>query len=380
MTDGNAKRLVFISQWGCNLKGVNGGNVKKVLSQIENFKGKGYEVKKVIREIPHYTDSPTLLERVISKSKNFLPFCTNEAKISYSEVGESDYYYIRFRAYDFFFRKLLKDIKRYNPDAKIVLEYSDYPYIEYKGKDPIGDYLVKKRDEYEKKKCSRYIDRIATLLPDKYIDGIKCLRIRNGLNVTNIKTRIPRIPDGRINVIIVASLQRSHGVDLFIEGMKKYYQNEYKEEIYLHIVGGGEIVQELKIMSKQIEDKVIFYGYKYGEELDEIYNRCDIGIEFLAPKRKNITISASLKSREYIARGLPFVSACRLDVSDIGFSDYLKIDDSEQPINMNEIIKYYHSLSNDLKKIEEMRTFAEMYLDMDYAMKEVTDYFQEHEK
>ena len=375
------KRLVFISQWGSNTKGVNGGNVKKVLSQIETFEKCGFEVKKVIKEIPKYKEQPSLADRVISKSKNILPFCTNQAIIRYEEVGEADYYYIRFRGYDYHFRKLLKDIRKNNPKAKVVLEYSDYPYIEYKGRDKVGDFLVRKRDEFERNKCAQYIDRVATLLSTDKLDGVPCLKILNGLDISKIPVRVPRTPDNSVHVLIVASLQRVHGVDRFVRGMKEYYKEPHDEQVYLHVVGGGEVIQSLKEEAAELGDKVIFHGFMYDKDLDAMYDTCDIGIEFLAPHRKEIKISASLKSREYISRGFPFVSACELDINALGFTDYLLIEDGEGPIDIDSIISYYREFSANLdKKLVEMRTFAETYLGMDFAMKEVTDYYLEGEK
>jgi hypothetical protein len=97
--------------------------------------------------------------------------------------------------------------------------------------------------------------------------------------------------------------------------MKEYYKKENNVDVYLHVVGGGEITEELKKRALDLKDKVRFYGFLFGEELDDMYDRCDIGLEILAPGRKDIKVSASLKSREYIARGFPFVSACNLDIS-----------------------------------------------------------------
>lgn len=377
MNNSPKKKLVFISQWGSDLKGINCGNVKKVISQIESFRQSGYDVKEIIKEIPNCTDHPTLVDRVVSKCKNMLPFCTNNARIRYYEVGKADYYYIRFRGYDFYFRRLLKQIKKNNPNSKIVLEYPDYPYIVYKGTDPLGDFFVRVRDDYERKKCAKYIDRISTLLSAESINGVKTLRILNGLDVGRIKVRTPRKIDGSIHVLIVASLQRVHGVDLFLQGMKEYYNHEHDYDVYLHVVGGGEIVSELKMEAEGLEERVFFHGFIYDEELDEMYDNCDIGIEFLAPQRKQIKVSASLKSREYIARGFPFISACQLDVSDLGYDEYLKIEEGESPIDMKMVIEYVKTFSSDMdSRIAEMRAFAEKYLGMDYAMKNVKDFFE----
>ena len=373
--------LVFISQWGTDFHGVNGGNVKKVMSQISAFQEYGFNVKPVIKEIPHHNGTPGLIDRVSSKSKNFLPFCTNNAIVKYDEVGKADFYYIRFRAYDFYFYQLIKQIKENNPNSKLVLEYSDYPYLFFRGTAKISDFLVAKRDAFNKKRTLKYVDRIATLLKDANIDGKETLRIFNGIDMSKIKINKHDENDGEINVLVVASLQTLHGVDRFIKGMKNYYNNEKNRniitKIILHVVGDGSCLEDLKKEAAGMGDKVIFYGFLHGDELEQIYDKADLGIEFLAPHRRDVWISASLKSREYIAKGIPFITACKLDIEDLGYREFLRVEDSEEPINMNEVIEYYKYYIENKDNIRmNMRKFAEKYLSMSFAMKTVTDYFK----
>ncbi len=372
------KSLIFISQWGSNIHGINGGNVKKAFEQIKTFERNGFKVKKVLKEPNEHVYLCYFFKRIKTKLNNIFPFCTNHSIVKYGEVGVADCYYIRFRGYDYYFYKLLKKIKENNPECKVILEYSDYPYLALSGRDIIGDALVKFRDEYNRKKCMKYVDRIATLLNDTKIDGKACIKILNGIDLNFVKLRKHnRLIHKELHVLIVASLQRAHGVDLFIEGMKNYYREKKDINVFLHIVGGGSILNELKELAKPLENKVIFYGFVYDEELDRLYDLADIGIEILAPGRRNITISASLKSREYIARGLPFISACDLDVSAFGFNEYYHIEDNGVAVDIDGVIKYTKSFyANGAVKMKQMRAFAEQYLCMDYAMKEVIQYFK----
>ena len=371
--------LVVISQWGSDVKGINGGNVKKLFSQIEAFKRSGFDVRTVIKEPPARTGKASIFDRLMTKAKNILPFCTNQCIIRYSEVGKADCYFVRFRAYDYPFRKLITKIRKENPEAKVVFEYSDYPYYTLRGRDVIGDALVKFRDDYNRDRTLKCVDRIATLRSDKEMDGKPCLKMFNGLDVEKIKRKTRNHIPGEIHVLIVASLQPAHGVDRFIEGMKEYYRGEWTEKVILHIVGGGSILDEIKAKAEDLGDKVIFHGFMFGEELDAMYDKCDIGLEIMAPKRKDIIISASLKSREYIARGFPFVSACKLDISDLGFEDYCRVPDTEAPIDIKGIIEYYSSYEENYEaNADSMRKFAEKYLDMEFAMKEIIDYFKDN--
>lgn len=370
--------LVVISQWGKDLNGVNVGNVKKLLLQIKAFEQEGFDVKSVIKEPPKRTGSARPIDRLTSKAKNILPFGTNQCIIRYKEVGPADCYYIRFRAYDFYFRKLVKNIRKNNPNAKIIMEYSDYPYITFRGTDKIGDALVKFRDDYNRKRTLKYVDCISTPLLKEELDGKKCLKILNGVDVEAFPEKKQNKKPGELNVLIVASLQPAHGVDRFIRGMKEYYKNEVKEKVILHVVGGGSILPDLQKEAADLGDKVVFHGFKFGKELDELYDQCDIGLEILAPKRKDIKISAALKTREYICRVFPFVSACTLDISELGYNEYCRVSDDEGPIDINQIIEYYFAYEKDYEsKRAYMRQFARRFLDMRYAMKDVTEYFRD---
>lgn len=372
--EGNS--LVVISQWGSNTEGVNGGNVKKMLSQIKAFERAGFDMRTVLKEPPASCCSCHALNRLCSKVKNIVPFCTNHAKVTYDEVGPADYYYIRFRGYDRNFKKLLRKIRAQNQNAKIVLEYPDYPYFTLRGKDIIGDSLVRFRDSYNRNRTLKYVDRIATMIPTESLDGKPCIRILNGIDVDALPQKKHHAVPGELHVLMVASLQPAHGVDLFIEGMKKYYEQEQDLKVFLHIVGGGDILDDLKDQAKELGDYVIFHGFMYGQDLTDMYDKCDIAIEILAPKRKNIVVSASLKSREYICRGMPFISACKLDISDLGFDNYCKVPDTELPIDISSIIEYYHAYEKCYdSNFADSRRFAEHYLSMDYAMKDVLSFF-----
>ena len=88
---------------------------------------------------------------------------------------------------------------------------------------------------------------------------------------------------------------------------------------------------------------VMFHGVKTGLALDEIYNQCDIGIEVLGGHRKGIALSSSLKSREYAAKGLPFVTSCYIDVFD-DMDFVLKFPADETPINMEAVVTFYDKI------------------------------------
>jgi hypothetical protein len=52
-----------------------------------------------------------------------------------------------------------------------------------------------------------------------------------------------------------------------------------------------------------------FHGELHGKELDTLFDQMDLGISSLGIHRVGLQEASVLKSREYFARGLPFVYA-----------------------------------------------------------------------
>ena len=93
-----------------------------------------------------------------------------------------------------------------------------------------------------------------------------------------------------------------------------------------------------------MEDYVILYGKKHGQELDSLFEKCDFGIGSLGRHRVGIDKIKTLKNREYAARGIPFIYS-ETD-SDFDTRPYvLKAPADETSIDINNIVSFYHSIS-----------------------------------
>src|SRR5699024_9981248 len=98
-----------------------------------------------------------------------------------------------------------------------------------------------------------------------------------------------------------------HGYPKIIKGLYEYYKTGGLKEIEIHFV--GEFRKETKDLVEKLglNDKVVFHGKKYGEELNEIYNMANLGIGALSP-RAGAEHGSSIKTKEYFAKGLPFIN------------------------------------------------------------------------
>ena len=151
-----------------------------------------------------------------------------------------------------------------------------------------------------------------------------------------------------------------------------------------HMVGeGGELDLYKSLVKKyHLEKYVIFYGKMTGKEIDAIYDRADIAMVAFAFYKAGITISSTLKMKEYLAKGLPAVSGCYEDSfgkEDVDF--YLGFANDDSTVDIEKVVRFYE---DNLKKYgsrealrDKIRTYAKEKVDMFVVMKPVVDFITE---
>ena len=197
------------------------------------------------------------------------------------------------------------------------------------------------------------------------------LILGNGISISLLPiSRRPKTMDV-LNVLCVAKVDIWHGVDRFIRGIHECQNLINNIPIILHVVGDGPELLHLKELTTELnlQDRIIFYGFKSGKELDEMFDMCHIALDALAGFRKGLTETSSLKSREYCSRGIPFIASSK----DADFPDeweyILKIPDDETPVDMNMVIAFANRMMADLEHSQKMRRYAEEHLDWMAKMK-----------
>jgi len=291
-----------------------------------------------------------------------------------------DFIYIRrISPVNYAFIKLLRMIKKKNSNCKIVYEVPTYPYDkEHTTLRARVNLLI---DKIFRIKLKKYVDKITTVSNDDVIFGIPTIKIKNGIRCSEIQVRTSRAISQDINLIVVAQFTLWHGYDRLIEGMNQYYKQETSQKVYIHFIGDGPEINKYKNLTQQycLSQYFIFYGTLSGEKLTEIFNKADIAICSLGLHRIGIYLSSVLKSREYLARGLPMISATKIDILPDDFKYCLYVPEDESPININYVINYYQDLlkSQTLQEItKNIRTFAENNCDISKTMQPVIEYYQ----
>lgn len=231
--------------------------------------------------------------------------------------------------------------------VKIIMEIPTYPY-DMEGKElSMSSKLRFNINKFFRKNLANNIDAIVTFSDYDKIFGQKTIKISNGVgfDALPLKQSYRENPDV-LQLLVVAELHYWHGVDRAISGLSDYIKNKPLQKVHLNIVGKPERASGFTL-KKQVDDLglseyVTFYGALSGEELDDIFEKCDFGIGSLARHRSNITKIKTLKNREYAARGLGFVYS-EIDDDFEAMPYIIKAPADESPLNISSIVDFYNN-------------------------------------
>lgn len=358
------------------------GVAKKILSQIKALKENNIDIELCYINI----EKEDIVRKIYKKNISLESYCYKKNKIlkkiilnmyvyfykklkEYILKNNIEFVYIRYiYSGNYKFIKFLKILKRNG--IKIILEIPTYPYDKELSSMGVMGRIKLLQDKYYRNQLKNYADKIVTYSEDKNIYGISCINISNGIDLEEI-TLINKKKKESINFISVSTCFFWHGIDRFLYSLLQYRKNGGKEKIKFHIVGEGSETPKLKkIIEENIElqDIVIFHGFKSGEELDEIYNNSDIALGSLGFHRINLEKGSTLKMREYCAKGIPFV----VGYDDTSFSKdlpfYYQVFNDESLLDIEKIIEWYKNLKITPEKI---RKYAEDNLTWDKQMKKI---------
>ncbi|NDV65190.1 glycosyltransferase family 4 protein [Bacteroides sp. 224] len=328
------------------------GISKKIRYQISAFKECGVDIRNCYYDIDKDNNRKWIIDnQVLVNFGNSIwgkikkRFCFN-AILEYIIEQEIDFVYIRsYHNANPFTINFISKIKKRN--IKVVMEIPTYPYDQ--------EYITLRMkldlwvDKLFRRRLARETDAIVTFSNEPVIFGKQTIRISNGIDFSKIKIKQPNSTSHstQINLIGVAEVHYWHGFDRVVQGLADYYKSPHNTPVYFHIVGDltGEREKRdilVPIKENNLEKYVILHGRKFGKELDSLFNEADFGIGSLGRHRSNITYIKTLKNREYAARGIPFAYS-EIDEDFEQMPYILKEPADETPINIQEIVDFYHS-------------------------------------
>ena len=283
-------------------------------------------------------------------------------------LGDADYIYIRYQRSTPAFISFLHKAHQLRPSMPIFVELPTYPY---EGQH-IGarDKVLGLIDRMLRGHMKRYIHRIITFADESTIFGVPTIRTENGIDVSqirNFKKLLGYDKDSKVVLVSVANVSFYHGYDRLILGLADFKRSHPNRHVILHLVGAGSALPELKALTKEqgVEDIIYFHGPLLGQSLDAVMQLSDLGISHLGLHRKKADTS-DLKSREFCARGLPFLIAYadRDFTGDFPFCMHAPPDES--PINIASLLEFYDRLRIEHPDYaERLRQYAEERLTWD---------------
>jgi glycosyltransferase involved in cell wall biosynthesis len=343
--------------------------------------------KKILAQFSVLNNNDTLQCKIINlyhKHKSdimlFISYLLFDRYKNITDLNNLDFIYMRrIIPLHYGIIKLFQRIKKINPNCKIVYELPTYPYD--KEHKMIRSKVALSIDRYFRKNLKNYIDRIATVSDDSIIFEIPTIKFVNGIICADIPIQIPPMNDKNIHLIAVAQFTQWHGYDRLIEGLNNYYKINKNQAVYIHLIGDGPELQHYRHLVQQYElsSYIFFYGLLYGEELTKAFNKANIAVSSLGTHRIGLYLGSFLKTREYLARGLPMIASTRIDILPSDFKYCLYFPEDESAINIEHIVAFYTNLLNNQtipEMIKEIRQFAEENCDISKAMQLVIEYLK----
>ncbi len=356
------------------------GEAKKVYMQREALTAYGVEC-----EIQYvHNKHAGILGKILRRVPLYGNYRKEDIKNTYLQINCSvEYIYIRRGNMDRSFLSLIIEMRKRNPNVKMLFEIPTFPYDNELSR--ICDFPILLKDRWYRGKLKKYIDRFVVLSNDEMVFGVPCIKIDNGIDCAEIHARKADMEKGEIRLLGVAGVASWHGYDRVIRGLGEYYKLEPNKKVEFHIVGDGTVVKELKKLccDLRVEQYVFFHGWMHGKELDDMFDRCDIGVGSLGMYRIGLENGNTLKLREYTARGIPFFYGYADKLIKSCVDDYtMQVPNDDSPIDIATVISFYEKMKEKgFDKIAvEMRKLAEEHLSWAKQMKPVVDYILSDEK
>ncbi len=355
------------------------GVSKKIDMQI-----KAFNTRFSVQEIQITATPRNLFQRIIG----LLPFAsiTRDYEEAWQRIDNPDFVYVRRTVADHDYMSFLSRIIKKYPKCKIIVEIFTYPY----DKDDFGKWNAWPfyiKELMQRKKHRQYIDRFVTYSEDKEIFGVPTICTTNGVDVQQIKITSGTYLPNQITMVGVAYMQRQHGYERVISGLKDYYKKgNVKKKVCLYLVGDGpekERYQKL-VQCYDLQEYVKFYPTVTGEKLDEIYEQSDIALASFGFYKAGVYLNSSLKVYECLAKGLPFATGCSIAGIEKDCPFMFEFPNNKSVIDIAQIVRKFEKLRNNGSKskeelAKEIHLFAEQNFSMEIVMGPIIDYIEKAE-
>ncbi len=252
---------------------------------------------------------------------------------------EFDVLYMRYRLYMPFFTRVLRKYK-------VVMEINSDDTKEYKLHSKLTHFYNIFTRNFVLKKIDTFIAvseelkvRFSYLNKPTYV-------IANGIDTS--KYNIKESKNKRPTLVFIGTPNQSwHGIDKIIK------MADYFKEFDFYIIGTkGKNTQNVK-----------YFGYLQNEDSTKIIQKCDVGIGTLSLYEKGLSEASPLKTRQYLACGIPLIYAYK-DTDLKGDESFvLALENTQNNLDFEKIKQFVEKVYNNIEIKYDVRKFAEDILE-----------------
>jgi glycosyltransferase involved in cell wall biosynthesis len=356
----------------------NRGILNKMRYQADALRRLGFEVTTVLgREegvvfdetrVVKYRWSGGRARRVINHYAGFWQVIATECA-----AEDYDVIYFRHPGTNPALLGFLAWMKHENPQIRIVLELASFPISGEA--ESVSQKLIVASDATLGGLLRRFVDRVVTFGGQREIYGIPCIRTSNGIDVDAVPIRDASAFDPMAPRLLgVASLAKWHGYDRVLRGLRRAIDHNPEVIPQVTFAGHGPAEAQLRELctTLDLDEHVTFHGMTTGRALDELFDQSDIAIASLGMHRIGLESASSLKTREYCARGIPFVVASKDRGFDETFPFALRVPVGDAPLDFTKLLDDF---ANVVSRVDdpagEMRAYAAANLSWTTRMSEI---------
>ncbi len=352
-------RILFVANYSPNDLAL--GISQKIKAQIETLRSMGNEVyytayDKMGIAIFDNNNNPVEIKDFPIKIKKIFRFARMfflvKTARKYASKNNFDLAFVRWGGLGKDVIKMLRVLKK--QCRYVVMDTHGY-FKGERGSGIIGRYITG-TTERNKTKVHGLIDLVLSETKEKELFGAPSQTYDNGVNVSGTRKH-SYIGDREVmNMISVANERIYHGYDRVIKSVAEYKKKGLP--VKFHLVGVISPQTESMVSKLGLSDDVIIYGKQCGTALDDIYDKCNIGVGPVGQHRVGGKMGTGLKTKEYFARGIPyFYSGSELMVPE-GYPYILEIPSNESIIDL-ELVYTFCMDMKDKHVASDMREFAE---------------------
>jgi hypothetical protein len=179
---------------------------------------------------------------------------------------------------------------------------------------------------------------------------------------------------------MTTSVRPEYGYDRIARGLSEYYRKGGGRRIHVRVVGPASerALSSVGLRSGSFGNCTVeVLGYLVGEALDHVVDMSHFGLGLSGGHRVGWDSITTLKGPEFLARGLPVITATPF--RDIGPNcRYCKlVPDHPEPVDITQVLEFYDDIYGNESEESiawQARAYAEDHLSMAISLRPVIEY------